>query len=219
VLAALYAMSANVHAQLEMARQEASERGWWAPYRLPNPLQNYVGMEADAVAARNFELELIPGLLQTEAVARALHEQSSLLVPPGQVERWVSARMKRQERLAGETPLRLHAIISEGALRRLNGSEQAVEQFRHLITAAAKQHITVQVLPFSAGIHPSMAGGFTCLEFPPEVSAPVGWLEYAIGGQMIDDQKHVTRLGLLFDQLAERALSPDESVRYIKEWI
>ena len=219
VLATLYGIPADIHEQLERARQEAGERGWWANYRLPNPLQNYVGMEADATLTRNWELELVPGLLQTEAYARAVHQLTSHLVPPAQIDLWVAARMKRQERLRGDQPLRLHAVVSEGALRRLNGSELAVEQFRHMVAAADLPNVTLQVLPFSAGMHPSMAGGFTHLAFPEDVSEPVGWLEYAIGGQMVDDRRSVASLGLLFDQLAERALSPRDSVRYINEFM
>lgn len=68
---------------LEDLRREGTRRGWWATYRLPPEwLQAYIGMEADAVSVRGFELELIPGLLQSKDYARAVHIAGHHMTPP-----------------------------------------------------------------------------------------------------------------------------------------
>jgi transcriptional regulator with XRE-family HTH domain len=215
VLCNLYGAGADVHAVLEEIRKSASKPGWWSTYRLPKWLQTYVGAEADAHTVSNFELELIPGLLQTEAYARALHE----LVGASDIGRKVAARGKRQERLTAEDdPLTLHAIISEAALRRLNGAEFGKQQFRHLITMAERPNIHLQVLPFSVGLHVSLSGGFVLLDFDPEVSMPAGYLEYAAGGQLVDDPVVVGTLRERFATLREQAMSERDSVDFIREW-
>jgi transcriptional regulator with XRE-family HTH domain len=214
VLCKLYGASDDVHAVLEEIRKSASKPGWWSTYRLPKWLQTYVGAEADAHTVSNFELELIPGLLQTEAYARALHE----LVGATDIGRKVAARAKRQERLTTDDPLTLHAVISEAALRRLNGADFGKEQFRHLIAMAERPNIHLQVLPFSAGLHVSLSGGFVLLEFDPEVSLPAGYLEYAAGGQLVDDPVVVRTLTERFATLQEHAMSEHDSVDFIREW-
>jgi transcriptional regulator with XRE-family HTH domain len=81
---------------LEELRTEAGKRGWWSTARLPEWLAAYVGLETEASSVRSFELELIPGLLQTEAYARDLHVLRGAL-KPDDLERRVQARLRRQE--------------------------------------------------------------------------------------------------------------------------
>jgi transcriptional regulator with XRE-family HTH domain len=219
VLMALYGVNAEIHAALEELRQAAGKRGWWSTYRLPTWLQNYVGMEADASVISNFELELIPGLLQTEAYARATHVATPHLLPAGEIDRMVTARLKRQERLTAAEPAQLHAIISEAALHRVRGTNYATEQYRHLVAMSERPNITINVLPFSKGLHQSMSGGFVLLDFPPGVSASVAYFEYAIAGQMEDDQEIVTKLRDVFAHLNEQSLGDEESSHFIGEWI
>jgi transcriptional regulator with XRE-family HTH domain len=215
VLCDLYGASSDVHAVLEEIRKSASKPGWWSTYRLPKWLQTYVGAEADAHTVSNFELELIPGLLQTEAYARALHE----LVGATDIGRKVAARARRQESLtADDDPLMLHAVISEAALRRLNGADFGKEQFRHLIAMAGRPNIHLHVLPFSAGLHVSLSGGFVLLDFDPDISMPAGYLEYAAGGQLVDDPVVVDTLRQRFATLQEQAMSEHDSVDFIREW-
>lgn len=218
VIAELYALSPEVHADLEELRLAANTRGWWSRYRLPLWLQNYVGMEADAALVRVFALELIPGLLQTEAYSRELHVLVPHIVAPEEIDRKVAARKKRQERLTADEPLELRTVISEAALHRLRGSECAPEQFRHLVAMAKRPNVTINVLPFSRRLHQSMSGGFVLLDFPEGVSAPAAYFEYAIAGQMEHDAKVVARLSDTFDQLAEDSLGADESAEFIAEW-
>ena len=219
VLMTLYGADAEVHAALEELRQAANQRGWWSAYRLPPWLQNYVGMEADASVISNFELELIPGLLQTEAYARATHTRTAHLLTPPEIDRKVAARLKRQERLTAREPATLHAVISEAALHRVRGTDYAADQYRRLVAMSERPNVTINVLPFSKGLHDSLSGGFFLLDFPPGVSAPVAYFEYAISGQMEDDQQIVARLRDVFATLREQSLGAEESTQFISEWI
>jgi transcriptional regulator with XRE-family HTH domain len=200
---------------LEELRREGGKRGWWSTSKLPKWLQAYIGMEEDAVAAQIFSLELIPGLLQTEDYAHAVH----FGVPSDEVGRRVAARMQRQTRLTAEkNPLELSVVLSEGALSRTRAmGELGIGQLRHLTEISALPNIAIRLLPFSAGAHPSMAGSFTVLNYAPGVSPPTAYQEYAVGGHIVDEQDDVQKLSALYDQLRDQTLSCDESLTMISE--
>jgi transcriptional regulator with XRE-family HTH domain len=201
---------------LEQLRQEASRRGWWSTARLPEWLSAYVGLEADATSLRAVELELIPGLLQTEQYAREVHIRAGHMTAPEEVDRRVAARMRRQARLADPDQLPLAAVVSEAALQRCRHAIGA-EQLQHLLAQAQRPNIDVRILPFEAGPH-GMGGTFTLLGFPDEVLPDIGYQEYAVGGQVIDDQETVARLDKLYSDLRSQALGSDESLAVIAEF-
>ena len=219
VLMELYGASAEVHADLEELRQAAGQPAWWSSYRLPTWLQNYVGMETDAATISNFALELIPGLLQTKDYARATHVVTPHLLAPEEIDRKVAARLRRQERLTAEDPVTLHAIISEAALHRVRATDYGPEQYRHLIAMSERPNITINVLPFSKGLHDSLSGGFILLDFPEGVSAPVAYFESAISGQMENDQAIIASLRDVFAHLRAQSLGDEDSAQFIAEWI
>lgn len=204
---------------LEELRREGAKRGWWSTYRLPEWLAGYVGFEADATAVRALELELIPGLLQTEAYARAVHIAGHHMTPTAEVERRVAARMQRQSRLTAPDPPALSVVVSEAALQRTfaMADDVATEQLDHLVTRANLPNVTVHVLPFSVGVHRSMSGSFTLLSFAPGVSTDIAHQEHAVGGHLVDDQDVVRLLSSLYDELRDTALGPDESLTLISE--
>jgi Domain of unknown function (DUF5753) len=84
----------------------------------------------------------------------------------------VTAHLQRQQRLTGPYPLTLAAVISEGALRRLSAQpDMALARLSHLASSAQLSHVSLRILPFSAGLHLSMSGSFTLLEFDPGISS------------------------------------------------
>ncbi|HEY6424610.1 MAG TPA: helix-turn-helix transcriptional regulator, partial [Pseudonocardiaceae bacterium] len=186
---------------LEELRQEAGKRGWWSTARLPQWLAAYVGLETEASSVRCFELELIPGLLQTEQYTREIHRLRGH-VTPDDLERRVTARLRRQERLTASDPLRLSALLSEAALKRCARQPGvAAEQFRQLLDWAQRPNVEIQVLPFDIGLHSGMSGAFTLLSFPEGLLPDAGWQEYALGGHLIDDESDVAALARLYDEL------------------
>jgi transcriptional regulator with XRE-family HTH domain len=203
---------------LNELRKDAKKPGWWSTYRLPQWLKAYVGYETDALKAKTFSLELVPGLFQTEDYARALHTLHPL--SEEETERRVSARLQRQQRLTGPHPLTLAAVISEGALHRLSAQPgMALAQLSHLASSAQLSHVSLRILPFSAGLHLSMSGSFTLLEFDPGISSPIAYQEYAVGAHLVDDQDAVDELSGVYDQLQAQALDERTSLNMILERI
>jgi transcriptional regulator with XRE-family HTH domain len=219
VLMLLYKAPPEIREDLEELRQTANRRGWWSSYRLPPWLHNYVGMESDASLIRSFELELIPGLLQTEAYARRVHTLGPNLIDQNDVDRMVTARLKRQERLTGEDPVEFRAIISEAAFHRMRGSDFAADQHRYLLAMAERPNITITVLPFAKRLHQSMSGGFILLSFPDDTAAPVAFVDYALGGQLEHEPGVVNQLSDVYDELVSRSLSAEESAEFIDDWL
>ncbi len=204
-------------AALEEIREEASQRGWWSTYGLPEGLSTYVGLESDATSLRCFELEVMPGLLQTEEYMRTVCTIETRL-SANEVERRVAARLRRQERLAGLNPLQLSAVFSEGALLRCaRDGRLAAGQLARLIEVAAWPNIELRVIPFGLGLHVGMAGPFSLLSFPDGLLPDIAHQEYIVGGHEIDDASVVSQLSTVFSELRGQALGPNESLAMIAQ--
>lgn len=215
-LVSLYGGGPDRLEALESIRREATRPGWWSTARLPTYMQTYVGAETDASSVRVFALELIPGLLQVQEYTYGLNQLGGVQ----DIDRIVAVRTRRQQRLVDEEdPLNLHAVFSEAALRRLASASYAKAQLRHLVSMAELDNITIQILPFSSGIHVSMSGGFVLLDFDEDVSLPAAYFENVVAGEFVDDQVVVARIEQKFTALRELAMEPDKSVRFIKEWM
>lgn len=149
---------------------EAATPGWWQGFRdvLPNWFGVHVSLENAATHIRTYEPAVAPGLLQTPEYARAVLERGLPRVPPDVLERRVHLRTTRQELLTREHPLppQLWAIIDETVLRRPAGSPDVMRgQIDRLIEVAELPHVTLQVCPFAAGLHPGAFGPFTIFRF------------------------------------------------------
>ncbi|MGQ0779425.1 MAG: DUF5753 domain-containing protein [Pseudonocardiales bacterium] len=205
---------------LEELRGEASKRGWWSTARLPEWLASYVALEAEATVVRSLELELIPGLLQTQDYARELHVLRGALAE-GEIDRRVAARARRQESLTAENPLQLFAIVSESALQRCAArpDDVAIAQLEYLHHRAQLPNVHLQILPFELGRHSGMSGAFTLLSFPEQLLPDIGWQEYALGGHVIDDESSVASLDRLFTKIRGQALGVHESLTRLADLV
>lgn len=179
-------------ALLSLAR-EASTPGWWQTYSdiLPHWVEPYFGLEAAASLIREYELQFVPGLLQTEDYARAVIRLGNL---PSQeeVDRRARARVSRQEILNRENPPRLWAVLDEGALRRIIGGPEVMRaQLRHLIEMCDHPAVTLQILPFSAGAHRAMGGPFTILRYTEPDLRDVVYIEQLTSALYLDKPTEV----------------------------
>lgn len=212
-----YGANETTLAVLEELRQEATKRGWWSTYGLPEWFAGFVGLEHDATSVRAFELELIPGLLQTEEYTRACFALDDRWSAK-EVDRRVRVRLQRQERLYGPDPLQLTAVVSEGALVRCAYQPGvAAGQLRQLAERASWPNVELRVLPQNAGLHVAMAASFNLLSFPDDLLPDAAHQEYVVGGHVIDDTSVVSQLSKLFDKLRSQALAPNESLTMITE--
>jgi transcriptional regulator with XRE-family HTH domain len=154
---------------VELARA-ARERSWWSTYKdaaSPDFLR-YVEQEASASALRAYEHVVIHGLLQTEEYAAwVIREFLGELYTDQQTDRRVELRMKRQELLGRAGPPELQIIHDEAVLRRIVGSPAVMRrQLQHLADLAERPGITLNVLPFTAGVRDGFGESFAILDFP-----------------------------------------------------
>lgn len=198
-------------ALLTLAR-EAQQRGWWQNYGnvLPSEYATLIGLEAEAVTVRNYEQTLVPGLLQTEAYARAIIEAFRPSDSPDEISRLVAVKMERQKRLTDDRPLELSVVLGEGVVRQHVGTtETAAEQLRRL--ADRRPNVMVQVLPYRAGAHPALAGSFNIVGFPAPSDLDVVYLENMASALYLEEAADVRKYGTVFDYLRAAALSPNDS--------
>ena len=217
-LLALYGVNeAEADALIALAR-EASSPGWWHKYSdvLPDWFQVYVGLEEAASLIRLYEVQFVPGLLQTPEYARAVVELGQPSADPGEVERRVSLRMARQQLLTKEDGPRLWAVVDEAALRRhLGGKEVMRGQLVRLIEAAREPNITFQVVPFRSGGHAAEAGAFTVMRFP-EIDLPdVVYLEQLTSALYLDKREDVERYTEVMERLSVEGESPERTVELL----
>jgi hypothetical protein len=160
----------------------------------------------------------VPGLLQTSDYARAVFEGSLRRRSSRILERDVTVRMIRQERLTSvERPLELFAVIEETVLHRPVGGVAVMRaQLAHLVEAAALDTVTVQVLPTDVGAHPGIDGAFTVLSFEGLGEPDIGYAEHPMGSVHVEKEEDVTLARLVFDHLRSVAHSPAESVALIE---
>lgn len=172
---------------------ESSTPGWWQSYAdiLPHWVAPYFGLEAAASFIRTYQVQFVPGLLQTEGYARALIRQG-IIQSEEDVARFATARLSRQDILARDDPPRLWAVIDEGALRRcIGGAAVMRKQIRHLIDMTEHPAVTLQILPFTAGPHAAMGGPFTILRFAEPELRDVVYIEQLTSAVYLEKQPEI----------------------------
>ena len=224
VVAAMLAVYGAADAErdelLEMAR-DARKRGWWHRHRqtLKPGFDSYIGLEAAASIVRTYEAQTVPGLLQTEAYARANIVATSLNMVPAGIEERLSVRLSRQDLITRSTDrVQIIAVLDEAVLHRQVGGPQAMrEQIRHLIAMAALPNVVIHILPFAAGAHPGMEGPFCLLSFPEPDDTDLVYLEQATSGLVPEEPEEVRRYTLMFGTLLGKALPAEESVAFMEK--
>ncbi|MEV6977091.1 helix-turn-helix transcriptional regulator [Kitasatospora sp. NPDC093806] len=204
---------------LDLVRADAAQRQpWWKKYSAVINTTRYGGyltLESSASSLLTYETELIPGLLQTEEYARQVLTAMRFDLAVPQIEALVKVRMRRRELLAGENAVKLWAVIDEAAIRRLEGAPEVLQgQLEHLLEMAAHTNITVQLLPFSTGLHPGLDGPFVIMSFP-EPNPDVVWVENGPHSVYFEDSPDVKLYSDVFDHLRARALGPPETTAHL----
>jgi transcriptional regulator with XRE-family HTH domain len=205
-------------ALLNLARQ-ANTPGWWHAYAdiLPHWLEPYIGLEAAASVLRTYEVQFVPGLLQTEGYARALIQQGSATTEE-QVARRIELRVSRQDILHGPNPPQLWAVVDEGALRRpVGGKDVFREQLKHLIEMAEHPAVTLQILPFTAGPHSAMGGPFTILRFAEPDLHDVVYIEQLTSALYLEKPAEVDSYLEVMEQLCLQAEPAGNTVKILNQ--
>jgi len=186
--------------------------------------RNRFEVERDAVEIREYESYQIPGLLQTEAYARAVIDAARPMLAPDATERAVALKMTRQQILEPDDDLpidqehtpRLWVIMDESALHRVVGSAEIMQKQReHLIDLAHLPNVTIQVISNKDGVTCAYGRAFTILTSSGNGS-PVVYLEDVGSARYVRDRDEVARYALSFDHLRACALNDSKSLALIK---
>lgn len=221
-LLVIYMVDSRQRQELLALHRDATRKGWWEDYRdsLPQEYTTFLGLEAEATAARDWEPQVVPGLFQTEAYVRAMMEsgQRSTLVLPGGVRSRIEVRMARQQAvLRAESPLAISAVLEESVLLRRFGDHEVMrEQLRRLIEVSELPNVELRVLPLDAD-HPINTGAFCHLKVPD--FHDVVYLEALLGGRLVEDEAIVYRYEVAFDYLETKALDVDDSRRFLEKTV
>jgi hypothetical protein len=200
--------------QLLQLTHEANATPWWQKYRevVPDWFQVYVGLEEAAALIRIYEVQFVPGLLQTEDYARAVVVQGQPSLSPEETDQRVAVRLGRQKLFSRENPARLWAIVDEAALRRpIGGRDVLAGQINRLIDATAEPNITLQVMPFKHGGHAAEGGAFTIMRFPEADLPDMVYMEYLTGAHYIDKPEDVEVYAAVMERLSVAGTSPEKT--------
>ena len=195
----------------------ANSRGWWHDYSdiLPSWFEEYISLEEAATQISGYEVQFVPGLLQTEEYARAV----TLLAysNPKEIGRRVSLRMARQARLSGAESVSLGIVLDEAALSRpIGGPSVMRDQLRHLIEMSQRPNVTIQILPFNVGGHAAAGGPFSVLHFAESDLSDIVYLEQLSTAQYLEKPDMVRKYLAVMERLRLEAASPADSMKRLQ---
>ncbi|MEU4539115.1 helix-turn-helix transcriptional regulator [Streptosporangium sp. NPDC023825] len=203
---------------------EANRPGWWHAYGdvVPPWFDAFLGLEQAASLIRGYEVQFVPELLQTEEYARALIRPACAGAPESEVERRVALRMARRRLLTRPEPATLWTVVDEAVLHRPVGGPKVLrDQLRHLTEIVELGHVTLQVMPFSAGAAAAATGPATILRFPEGELPDLVYLEQLTGALYLDKLADVERYWHVMNRLGIEAEQPAATTallhRVIKE--
>lgn len=192
----------------------ANVPGWWHRYGdvLADWFQPYLGLEEAASIIRTYQVQFVPGLLQTPGYARAVITAGDPDAPAAEIDRRVAMRTARQEALTRPAPPRLWAVIDEAALRRpIGGTDVMRAQLQALIGKVRLDNIIVQVMPFRFGGHAAESGAFSILRFPEPDLPDVVYLEHLTSAIYLDKRHDVDRYLKTMERLCAQAEPRDRT--------
>ncbi|WP_301128897.1 helix-turn-helix domain-containing protein [Streptomyces cacaoi] len=221
----VYGAPSDITEALMGLAKETKAKGWWHSYGdvIPEGFDVYIGLEEAATSLESYEAELVPGLLQTEAYARAVIREHLPHNTEEEIEQRVRLRIERQTlltRTAGPPTLRL--VLNEAILHRtVAGPRVMAEQLRSLGDMAEWHNVVIRVVPFAAGLHRgALSGPFVLLRFPTlgdgtDREPPTVYADGYTGSLYLDKPKEVEAFADAFDSIWNTALDERASRRLI----
>lgn len=211
--------------QFRQLLEQCRRKHWWEglPAGVIPPLFDfYLGLEEGAVAIECYDALTVTGLLQCRAYAEVLLRGHGSTLAEDEVARRVELRLGRQAVLdRDEDPLRLWAILDESVLHRMIGGPAVMAaQLEHLLKAAERPGIQLQILPAilptTHGVHPGLHGSFTRMTFPTPGDPGLVYLESRLGGSYHEEQGEIDEYAEIMNHLRVLALTPDQSADLIR---
>jgi hypothetical protein len=207
----VYATPAPLTEALVGLAKQAKERGWWHAYGdvIPAWFDPYIGVQETAADLRQYQSELIPGLLQDADYARAVITADNPDVGPEEIDSRVELRMLRQALLTRPfEPPTFTFLLDEAIVRRpVGGSRVLANQCRRLAELVDLPNVTLRIVPFRMGLHHGIiSGAFTLLHFPltsdgRATEPPVVYIENLAGALYLEKPAEVERYEAAFDRI------------------
>ncbi|WP_030245916.1 helix-turn-helix domain-containing protein [Streptomyces sp. NRRL S-350] len=175
----------------------------------------FTAEEAKAIEIHGYATLLVPGLLQTESHARALYEMRRPWLSVEQIDKWVAARLDRQEILTRWPLPTMSWVIDESVLRRpIGGWDVHREQLERLLKVAEIRGLELQVMPLDAPENAGMGGPFTLLT--PPGRPQIAYVEVQHVNRLITDPEEVRTMAARYGTLRGQALNMRESLALIE---
>ncbi|MCH0541129.1 helix-turn-helix transcriptional regulator [Streptomyces sp. MUM 203J] len=184
--------------------------------RYPKKVRDLAKLEARAVEIGVYAGLGIHGLLQTEGHARALLEARQPPYSQDEVERGVAGRMAARAVFERSPAPSLSFVQEESALRRpIGGRMEWRRQLERLLEIGQLRNVSLQVMPTDVEAHPGLDGGIEVLKFGDGTA--IGRSEGAFNGRAVSAPKDVRILELRYGMIRAQALTPRESLAFIKQ--
>ncbi|OLT10703.1 transcriptional regulator [Pseudonocardia sp. CNS-139] len=199
--------------------EQANARGWWHQHApvLPAWFEMYLGLEQSARVIRTYQVQFVPGLLQTEDYARNVILVGHQAESADEIDRRVNLRMTRQKMLHEPGAPQLWAVIDEAALSRPFGAPHVMKaQLEHLLEMSELPNVTVQVLPFRLGSHAAAGGPFTILRFAEPDLPDIVYLEQLNSAVYLDKRNEVEDYLAVMERVSVQAETPARSTAILK---
>jgi transcriptional regulator with XRE-family HTH domain len=202
-----------------LVKRARARDGWWRAFKgqVPPSVADYASVEAEAASIAEYEPDMIPGLYQTREYARKIitPDQTPAALRANKV--FLEFRVNRQQILSRENPPRIHSVIGEAALRQLVGDAAGMnDQLIHLEELAGRDHIVLQVLPFSAGPHHALGQPFTILDILGPAAFSVVAVETLVEDFHLQQPEEIQLHRDYFEVLQAMALDAAESVAFMQ---
>lgn len=182
-------------------------------WELPTWFRQVAVLEQQAKEIIEYQPLLIPGLLQTENYARAVSSENAL-APVTDIAAVVRSRTERLERLWSGVLLRF--VIDEDVIRaNIGGAKVMAGQLRSLLTLIESHRARISILPADLAPHPARTPPFRVMSFTDRPK--LGYVEHALGGELIDDSAKVGKLEVQIGALAQEALPTAASAALLRK--
>jgi transcriptional regulator with XRE-family HTH domain len=219
-----YGVAGDRRARLLALAEDATQKGWWEDYGdiLSEDYRQFIGLEYEAASLAIWHVDVVPGLMQTEAYARHIIGSYSRVEPvaPRMIGRLVKVRMQRQDVLDRDG-VDVSVVLDESILHRRIGDRSVMhEQLMQLAEKAAKPNITIRVLPLDSQ-HTVFGESFVIFGFEADDDDPmlqdVVSTEHLRSGFTVEGERDTYLHRIAFQMLAEASLDPEKSKSLIEE--
>ena len=221
-----YEVTGSRRALLLALAQDATQKGWWEQEQYADSLstdyREFIGLEHEASSMAIWHVDVVTGLLQTEAYARHIISSYNRIerISPGMIERLVRVRMRRQQVLSPERGVQLSVVLDESVLKRRVGDDPVMyEQLQRLASETDRPNVTLQILPLDAQ-HTIFGESFVIFRFGSDDDAmlqDVVSAEHLRNELSLEGEKDTYLHRVAFEMLADASLDPVASKALILE--